>query len=461
MKIISFRRFVFLEPYRTFLLQAAIILGLIGWIVLFSFTLGMERRLYSFLVAGIPLSILGVWFLNNTLELAPLVILIFAAFVPYSLPTGTGSRLVASLVVTAGYAGLWLMRMMLVEKRISLCAFSINRPLLGFMGITVVSLVWSALFRDPLVRTWRTFPFVQIASALVMVLLPVSLLMVINLIQSLSTLKWMVRIMLFTGVVGLIGLFGRINLPVNTGGLFLLWIIALSTSLVLFHQGIPLGLKVLLGCLAGAAVYWGFGLHIQWIAGWLPGMIALAVLSWLRSKKLFVAFVLIFILLVLINRDYFSSALEAEANISGDTRLAAWRMNWRVTSEHWLLGTGPGGYAAYYMTYFPGEATATHSNYMDILAQTGVIGLTFYLWSFGSIVWFGVRLWGKMKGKKDFTAALTAAALAGTLGCIVVMAFGDWLIPFAYTQTIMGFRYAVYNWLFIGTPFALSRLDGS
>jgi len=458
MKVLKLRLFAIPESTRIIWIKTLIILGFLGWVLLFSFSLGTGRRLYPLLVAGIPLSILGVWILNATLDIAPVIILVFAAFVPFSLPTGTGSRLVASLVITAGYAVLWLVRKMLVEKRISLYPFPVNRPLLGFIGVTVVSLIWSNLFRDLSVRIWRTFPFVQVASALVMILLPVSLLIVANLVQRLSTLKWMVGVMLFAGVIGLIQMFGGVNLQVNTGGLFLLWVIALSASLILFNQSITPVIKVLLGCITGAAVLWGFGLHIQWIAGWLPGIIALIGLTWLRSKKLLVIFLVVLVVLVVTNWAYFSKAIESEASISGDTRLAAWRLNWKVTAEHWLFGTGPGGYAAYYMTYFPGQATATHSNYMDILAQTGVVGLAFYLWLFGSIVWFGVKLWSEVRGKRDFTTALTAAALTGTLGCLVIMAFGDWLIPFAYTQTIMGYRYAVYNWLFMGTLFSLSRL---
>ncbi len=38
------------------------------------------------------------------------------------------------------------------------------------------------------------------------------------------------------------------------------------------------------------------------------------------------------------------------------------------------------------------------------------------------------------------------------------MAFGDWLFPFAYTQTIEGFNYAVYNWLFMGVILALEHM---
>jgi hypothetical protein len=34
-------------------------------------------------------------------------------------------------------------------------------------------------------------------------------------------------------------------------------------------------------------------------------------------------------------------------------------------------------------------------------------------------------------------------------------------MPFAYTQTIAGFDYAVYNWLFMGAIVVLERLAGN
>jgi len=162
---------------------------------------------------------------------------------------------------------------------------------------------------------------------------------------------------------------------------------------------------------------------------------------------------------VSINASYFlGTVIQSESRESGETRLAAWEMNWRITSQHLLFGTGPAGYAAYYLSYFPMEATASHSNYIDIIAQTGVIGLALCLWFFFGLVWYGYRLTLRLRGRGDFFEGLASAAFAGTIGCIVMMGFGDWLFPFAYTQSIAGFDYAVYNWIFMGTLLAIDRL---
>jgi hypothetical protein len=41
------------------------------------------------------------------------------------------------------------------------------------------------------------------------------------------------------------------------------------------------------------------------------------------------------------------------------------------------------------------------------------------------------------------------------------MALGDWLFPFVYTQTIAGFDYAVYSWVFLGATVALSNIHAA
>jgi len=93
---------------------------------------------------------------------------------------------------------------------------------------------------------------------------------------------------------------------------------------------------------------------------------------------------------------------------------------------------------------------ATHSNYIDILSQTGILGMLFLLSIFGVLLVRGYKLSVQIKGSGNFTEAAINASFAGTIACLVIMAFGDWLFPFAYTQTIEGYSYAVYNWIFMG-----------
>jgi hypothetical protein len=38
------------------------------------------------------------------------------------------------------------------------------------------------------------------------------------------------------------------------------------------------------------------------------------------------------------------------------------------------------------------------------------------------------------------------------------MFFGDWILPFAYNQTITGYKYTVYSWIFVGVLISLRQL---
>lgn len=311
---------------------------------------------------------------------------------------------------------------------------------------------------DPLVYRSRSFPFVQGASTVVMIMLPGAFLLAANLIDDLKIVKAMVAILLAAGVVGLFKQYEIVYFPFNVGGLYTMWVIVLSAGLGMFAHRLKGVWRGLFLALAGVWLVWGVILHISWVSGWLPGMVAIVALISLRSRKLAALAAVGVLVVVLVNRAYFSEAVSRERTESGNSRLMAWAVNWRVTGKHWLFGTGPAGYAAYYMSYFPEDAMATHSNYVDILAQTGVVGFGFYIAIFGVIAWMGYQLCRRLKGRGDFTEALANSLLAGVAASIVAMALGDWLIPFAYTQTIAGFDHSVFSWLLMGLIPALDRL---
>jgi O-antigen ligase len=240
---------------------------------------------------------------------------------------------------------------------------------------------------------------------------------------------------------------------VNTHGLFSMWYLSLAVAMALFNRRLRWLMRVGLLVYAAGWVYWGFFQRITWLSGWVPAFVTLAVVAFLRSKWLFV--VLAVVIVVGAGGYYFRTEFQGESERSGVTRLAAYEVNWRITSKHLLFGTGPAGYASYYMSYFPTEGMATHSNYIDIIAQTGVVGSFFILWFFGAQAWGGYKLRLKLKGRGDFAEGLSAAVFAGTVGCLIAMALGDWLFPFAYTQGIVGFDAAMVNWFFMAATWTL------
>jgi O-antigen ligase len=456
----------FAKRHKIILMRMAVVGGVIGLMASMGY---LATRVEPLIIPIAIVAPMGVLVVLKRLELGLMAMMLSAVFVRFRIPTGTASEIVFSLLICAGILGLWLLNMLLVDKRLALKPAPTNTPLLAFIVTVFVSLGWSWTFRDVFVHQAGS-PFVLVASAAVMALLPATFLIVANLVRDVRWLQAIVILFLLEGLVSLlitlaidlgIGpretiiqlVFRNQFIWVNTHGLFSMWYLALSIALAVFNRRLHWLWRGALLLYAAVWVYWGFFLRLTWLTGWVPPFVAAAVIAFLRSKKLFV--VLLVAIVVGAGGFYLRTGFEAETEESGGTRLAAYEVNWRVTSKHLLFGTGPAGYASYYMSYFPTEAMASHSNYIDLIAQTGIVGTFFYLWFFGAQVWGSYKLQRKLKDRGDFATSLSAAVLAGTIGCVIAMALGDWLFPFAYTQGIVGFDSAMLNWLFMGSIWAL------
>lgn len=448
--------------------------GVIIWLLVAVMLLGNTIRLIVFqsisgtaqagilTTAIIPFSFIAllalVFALNLQGDYAPIIILAVALFSPFSLPTGTESRLVDGILVTVVFIGVWIIRIIIDRDRFAIKPSPINVPIIGFIGVTILAWIWSILARDSWLYVWDTFPLVQFASTIVMVLLPASMLLVSNVVERQRTMIWMTALFLVAGVLALIDFFFHIGIPINSAGLFFMWVVCLATGMALFNDQLNPILRGLLFVLAGSWLYIGIGINIQWLAGWLPSLIGFGILVFIRSRKLFVLTLIVFLIIVAMNFDHFSSFFQAETEESLLTRLSAWGISWEILKHHLLLGTGPGGYAVYYVNYFPTRAMATHSNYIDIVAQIGVIGGLFLLGIIVALFVVSYRVIRKISRRRDFMGGLAMACFAGFIGVLVIMGLGDWLFPFAYTQTIAGFDYAIYSWLFIGLIPAIDHL---
>ena len=373
----------------------------------------------------------------------------------FTLPTGTESRIVLSLLVTMGLVAAWILQPLVVDKRFRLKSSPINKPLLAFVAISMVAYIWSNLFRDSLVFVWRSFPVVQIAALAVNILLPVLALLISNKIQEVKWLKWLAWLMVGMGAFVVVSiLFG---LPTDvffwngSSGLFAMWVVALAYALALFDDKLDRRIRALLLLLVVAWLFRNFAQARIWVSGWLPLGIACIVITFMRSKKLFAVAALAGLIYLNANFDYFySEIVVANREEGGEQRLGLWEINLGHVANHPIFGMGPAGYAVYNMTYNPQDARSTHNNFFDILAQTGVIGFGVFLWLFASFLRIGTQTRRALAGRRNFEEAFAAACLAGCLAALAAMMLGDWVIPFAYNSTISGFDHSSFTWIFLG-----------
>lgn len=382
-----------------------------------------------------------------------------AVAVPFAIGTGTQSRLVASMLFAAFLVALWIARM-LVSSRRALVESSVTIPLLGFIVTAALATIYSDVVRDPLVYVWPTFSQVQLGGLGVFIVSSGVLLMAANVIREIRWVRWLVWVFLALGAFSIVGYLLRSgqDLPgFSTGGMFSLWVVSLAYGQALSNDKLPRLGRVGLLLLAVAWVYRRFLLEDFWLSGWLPAFIAMATISCLRPRLLSLA-VIAGIAIAALSRFEDIYALQVAGSEGGGNflRLDLWQQNLEVTKDHLLLGTGVAGYAPYYVTFFPDRALSSHSNYLDVFSQTGMIGSFFFAWFLVAV--FIVAAKARKRWKAGFEAGFADGALGALAGLIVAMALGDWLIPFVYNQTIAGFRSTVHSWLFLGALVSLLRI---
>lgn len=443
--------------HRPILVKTTIVIGLILVNALVAFVAGKG------ILVGPKLGLLGLGVLMAgiaiyRLEYGILGLFLTAAVVRLSLSTGTQSQVPASMIVAALLIAVWLATMV-VRKDFRLKPAETNLPLLGFVAASTFSLIWSNVFRPLDIIVWSTFPLAQLGGLAVIVLSAGSFLLVGNVLRS---LRWVKRLWVLFVVIGAVAVtFESVRItrnPVNIRGLFSMWVVSLAYGQVLFNHRLSRWQRLLLVILVVSWFYRVFLLGITWISGWLPTIVAILALGFLKSKRLFLVLLVLLLAHVALDYDFYYQRVWVNSLNEDANRLAAWRRNWEVTKEHLLFGTGPAGYAVYYMTYIPKAAMASHSNYVDVLSQTGIVGSFFFVWFLASLCKSGLTTQGRLE-EGAFTSALGKSLFCGFLGVVVAMFLGDWLLPFVYTQTLAGFDHAIYSWILLGVMVALGDIE--
>lgn len=406
----------------------------------------------------------------RNLQFGLFAIVVAALFIQFTLGTGSGTRIPASMVLTALMVGLWLVAM-LVRKKVQLFPSPVNIPLLGFVAVSIFSLPWSWLFSRPdlflvVVGSGTPFQFVQLGGLALMVLLPMLFLLALNVLRDRIWIQAIYRMILLAGILvlpaGLLRLpvsFGALN--IETGGLFPLWLISLAYAQILFNDQLKLWQRLFLGILALGWLYYQFGIGTTWFSGWMPAMVALLFLTYRKSKKAALLALVLIAIPFLVNPTYFYNRIWVKAQAADFNRFTIWPTVISLTLTHTsaLFGAGPVGYIPLYRSFVLGPAWSAHNNYVDIFAETGIIGFSFFIWFLFATFRTGWSLDSKLQD--GFLRAFNNGALGALVGTVLAMVLGDWFIPFVYNIGYVGFDYNAYAWISLGAMVGLQRFAGN
>jgi O-antigen ligase len=395
-----------------------------------------------------------------------LIVLIIADFIiPFSLGTGTQTKLNVTILLIPFLTGVGILDWIMKRQPTQLFNSKTTWPLFMLFVIVVLAFIngllsWNAFAQ----RASLTSELGEVALFFFSIL---AFLLVGSLIPEIRWLKMLVWVFLGLGSIYILSLFNsgvgnlvsRFFPPGISGSVLWIWIIALAFSQGVFnHQLKPLS-RLLLLLLVCVALYHGIFMNRGWTSGWLPALVAIWIIVWVGAPRFgLILTILIALGFVIFHQQLVSLVMIGDNTYSLDTRLLAWKILIEIIRVSPILGLGPANYY-FYTPLFPilGYAVRfnSHNNYVDIVAQIGLLGLAAYLWFFWETAKLGFRL--RPIAHEGFERAYVYGTIGGLAGMLVAGMLGDWVIPFVYNVGFDGFRASVLGWLFLGGLIVLER----
>jgi O-Antigen ligase len=402
---------------------------------------------------------LGVGLVMAFLRWPPLGLIItsLAGFVvPYSGPSGLN----VTILLVALLLGLWLLDMMVREGQIRLARSRTVWPLLSFLVVAAISFGVGQL-------NWLPFALhaplgAQLGGLAIIVLSAGTFLLVANQVHDLGWLKMITWAFLAFSAVSILlrsvlpefGLSTQ-NLLQQVGAVFYVWVVSLALSQAWLNRDLQLGWRLALGGLVLITLFIQLFLRYDNKSGWIPILVCIAAIMGLRSWRAGLFMVPVAVVAVLIA----TGGVVSSEDYSVSTRLDAWLIMAQIIRFSPVLGLGFANYY-WYTPLFPirGYAVSfnSHNNYVDIVAQTGLVGLFCFLWFLWELGRLGWRL--KERAPEGFAQAYVYGALGGLAGTVVIGMMGDWVLPFFYNIGLAGFRTSMLGWLFLGGLVSLQQM---
>lgn len=444
-----------------------IIILVLGLCMLYSYLLpNVIHRSYGRLLVLIPFGVLGTVAAIKSPSLGLVTIIIADLVVPFAVGTGSQTSLGAPILLLALCTGLWILHGVVNKRTIKLDQYSVLVPLIIFLSVVTFSLMFGQL-------TWFIgvdhAPIrAQLGGLGLFYLSAFAFLLVSYQTRDEKWLRWLVWTFLGVSAVFIFGrLVPQIGRYTNgfmvygvTMSLFWVWLVSLSLSQALVNRKLPLFWRIALAALGLATLYVGLQDN-SWTSGWLPACIAAAGILLLGIPRLGLFLATLGLgSLVLMNNRVSSLVMQGDNEYSLMTRLEAWQILLRMLRTSPIFGFGPANYY-WYTPLFPIRGYSvvfnSHNNYIDLLAQVGVIGLGCFLWFFAALARMG---WGLRSRVPDgFQKAYVIGALGGLAGTLAAGMLGDWVIPFVYNIGYTGFRASLLGWMFLGGLMSLDLMN--
>lgn len=414
-------------------------LGLTTGLVFLLFLFGLPQAGYAFLVLGCLL-------------------------VKNEIGTETQSAINPAIVFSTLIVLVWLMLRLFYrhhQRPLSSCTIV---PVLSFLAVTCIAFLigqypWFSVPAAPM--------HAQIGQLLIFLFSCLLFLAAADQLQDIRWLKIITSLYIFFGMFHMLPRIGPIStlwiwkyLPQSITGesMFWTWLIALSSGQAIVNRELHPAVRIVLG-LASVGVLGVALSEVGWVSGWAPPLFSVFVILFLRFPVPVLVVSPFLAITAFVGRFLYWDVLTAGDNLySYNTRLEALKSLLPIIKANPLFGLGLANYYHYtllnpiigwYVKF------NSHSNYIDLIAQTGLVGLA----SFGWVAWsIGRTAWGlRFAHLSGFEQGYVASVLGGLLATLGAAFLGDWIIPFVYNTGFAGFRASVLAWVFMGGLIALQQ----
>ncbi|MFN8445489.1 MAG: hypothetical protein U0175_32160 [Caldilineaceae bacterium] len=438
-----------IDTHWLWLMRVAIIVG----VLLVSAALGTHPRLLYLVGLG---GLAGVVLFMMSPGLGLLLTLLAGMVVPFYGPSGVG-------LTQAGLAlllGLWLADILVVDKEIRWHPSPTNLPAMLIVASMLLSFIVGKL---PWYRTAQAPLQAQLGGISVYLFSVATYFLVGNRIKDVRWLEWISWIFVGLAWFRILGwlfpAFGRLFTEKlyaegTLGSLFYLWLACIPLGQALFNTQLKKWQRALLFLIVATTLYVEAGPAYDWKSGWMPAAAGVAVIVVLRFSRLIPLMALLGAVPVV---QSISEAMLTD-RYSYSTRLDAWSIVFQIVKVNPITGLGPANYY-WYTPLFPIRGYAvnfnSHSQYVDMIAQTGILGLIIFfvfMWQVGRLAW-SLR----KRVPEGFARGYVYSAIGGIVGSLVASWLGDWLLPFVYNVGLHGFRASILSWIFLGGLLLLDR----
>jgi len=385
-------------------------------------------------------------------------ILVFLSgiFIPFTGP----SNINAAVAMVGLMLALWLMDMLVVKRRFE---FINSRALLPVIVFLVISIVAFGMGQIPWFVFANQAPLASQAGGFTIFTLSMgALFLAAHQIQDLRWLKTIVWFFIGLGIIYIGARFIRFslidrfyNIAFTSGSMFWTWLVILALSQVIFNNDMKLYIKVFLAGLVFLTIYVAYVQANDWKSGWVPPLVGVAVLFAIRFRK-YVIFAVPFAMLAVV---YAAGKLVSSDSYSWGTRVDAWIIILTISRVSPILGMGFSNYY-YYTPLFPirgwNVSFNSHSQFVDLIAEVGLVGLLCFLWIFFEFGQLGWRLGNQLKN--GFARSYAYGVLAGVAASLMAAFLVDWILPFVYNIGFNGFRASILMWIFFGGLAAIEQM---